>query len=175
MKRFGPVKTIVFSTLVVTLFFAVAEVALRTWVYLFRAPAERFDVATGTFVLLPGIHARHGADPIRVNSRGFVGPEFQEPPPPGVTRIVALGDSCTFGEGTFEGTYPAQLELRLNSAGGPLRHQVINAGIEGLNSELALRRLESKVIKLRPDIVTVYIGWNDLMKVNPLSQTEHPG
>ncbi len=173
-KQFGLFKTILCSTLIVALFFAAAEIALRTWVYLFRSPAERFDLATGTFVLRPGNHPRFGAEPLHVNSRGFVGADFEDPPPPGVTRIVALGDSCTFGQGTFDGTYPAQLQIRLNSMGGRPGYQVINAGIEGLDSALAFRRLQSKVIPLGPDIVTIYIGWNDLMKVNPIGQTEHP-
>ena len=55
------------------------------------------------------------------------------------------------------------------------RYQVINAGIEGLNTELALRRLVTKVIPLKPDIVTVYLGWNDLMKFDPAGQVERPG
>jgi lysophospholipase L1-like esterase len=55
-----------------------------------------------------------------------------------------------------------------------MRVQVINAGIEGLNSELALRRLRSRVVPLRPDVVTLYIGWNDLMKFDPDGQVEEP-
>jgi lysophospholipase L1-like esterase len=175
VARFGPVKIVVFSTLIVALFFAAAEVALRTWVYFFRTPAESFDVSTGTFVLQPGVYPSRGKEPIRVNTRGFVGAEFEDPPPQGVIRIVALGDSCTFGQGNAQETYPAQLELRLNRDTGSPRYQVINAGIEGLNSELALRRLESKVIPLRPDIVTIYIGWNDLMKFDPTSHGESRG
>jgi len=35
----------------------------------------------------------------RVNSRGFLGPEFTEQPAPDVYRIIALGDSCTFATG----------------------------------------------------------------------------
>jgi lysophospholipase L1-like esterase len=174
-RRFGPFKTLLFSTLIVVAFFVMAEASLRVWVYLFRSPAERFDVTTGTFVLVTGVHTRVGAPPIRINSKGFAGPEFQDPRLPGTIRIAAIGDSCTFGEGNLEGTYPAQLQRRLDALASPTRVEVINAGIEGLNSELALRRLESKVLPLRPDVVTVYVGWNDLMKVNPTSQTEHPG
>lgn len=174
-RAFGPVKTIVFSTILVLLFFGAAEIALRVCVSLFRAPAERFDFATGTFVLVPGTHPRIGAPPIQVNSRGFVGPEFEEPRPPGVTRIVTVGDSCTFGQGTGVETYPQQLSLRLNGRNGTPHDQVINAAIEGLNSDLALRRLLTKVIPLRPDIVTVYLGWNDLMKFDPAGQVERPG
>jgi lysophospholipase L1-like esterase len=174
-RKFGPAKTLFFSAILVVLFFGVTELAIRTWVYFFRAPAERFDITTGTFVLVPGRYPRINAPPIEVNSRGFAGPEFAEPRPPGVTRIVAIGDSCTFGEGNAVGTYPAQLSLDLNGGGGAGPHQVINAGIEGMNSELALRRLVTKVLPLKPDIVTVYLGWNDLMKFDPSGQVERPG
>jgi lysophospholipase L1-like esterase len=47
------------------------------------------------------------------------------------------------------------------------RYEVINAGIEGYNSEYALGRLRDDILKYDPDLVTIYIGWNDLMKVNP--------
>jgi lysophospholipase L1-like esterase len=174
-RKFGPVKTVVFSTILVVLFFAAAELALRVGVSLFRSPAERFDFLTGTFVLVPGAHPRIGAPPIEINSRGFVGPEFREPRAPGVTRIVTVGDSCTFGQGSGVETYPQQLSLRLNGHSEPPHYQVINAAIEGLNSELALRRFETKVAPLKPDIVTVYLGWNDLMKFDPSGQVEHPG
>src|SRR5262245_1799777 len=174
-RSFGPIKTVLFSAILVFLFFGTAEVALRLWVYLFRAPAERFDIATGTFVLVPGEYPRVGALPIKVNSHGFVGPEFAEPRPTGVIRIVTLGDSCTFGQGAGVETYPAQLAIRLKGHDDVGRYQVINAGIEGLNSELALRRLATKVVPFKPDIVTVYLGWNDLMKFDPIGQVERLG
>jgi lysophospholipase L1-like esterase len=174
-RTFGPAKTIVFAVILIGLFFGTLEIGVRLWVYLFREPAERFDVAAGTFVLVPGKYPRAGAPTITVNSRGFVGSEFEDPPAPGTVRIAALGDSCTFGAGTDRETYPAQLELRLNDESARRRYQVINAGIEGLNSELALRRLVSKVLPLKPNVVTVYIGWNDLMKFDPAGQVEKPG
>ena len=64
-RPFGPVKTAVFSVILVVLFFGAAEVALRVCVSLFRAPAERFDFTTGTFVLVPGTHpaSRRAANP----------------------------------------------------------------------------------------------------------------
>src|SRR5262245_56187508 len=161
-RSFGAFKTVVFSTILILLFFGSAEIAVRAWVYLFRAPAERFDLTTGTFVLVPGEYPRVGAPPIQVNSRGFVGPEFEEPRASGVVRIVALGDSCTFGQGSGVETYPAQLAMRLNNGNDLRRYQVINGGIEGLNSELALRRLTTKIMPLKPDIVTVILGWNEL-------------
>lgn len=172
--RFGLGRSLLYSAILIFLFFCVVEGSLRAYVYLFRAPAERFDLATQTFELRPGSYRTQASEPTIVNSRGFTGGEFEDPLPAGWLRIVSVGDSCTFGAGTLRGTYPAALEERLRSTGGGPRIQVINAGIEGLNSELALRRLKSKVVPLAPDLVTIYIGWNDLMKFDPDGQVENP-
>jgi lysophospholipase L1-like esterase len=172
--RFGLGRSLLFSTILILLCFGLVEGSLRAYVYLFRAPAERFDLATQTFVLRPGSYRTQNPEPTIVNSRGFTGAEFEDPPPAGTLRIVTVGDSCTFGAGTLRGTYPALLEEKLRSSGDGPRYQVVNAGIEGMNSELALRRLESRVAPLKPDLVTIYIGWNDLMKFDPDGQVENP-
>jgi lysophospholipase L1-like esterase len=171
--RFGLGRSLLYSAILIALCFGLLEGALRVYVYLFREPAERFDLRTRTFELRPGQYPGW-PDPIVVNSRGFVGAEFEEPPPPGTLRIVAVGDSCTFGAGSLRGHYPVLLEEKLAADGNGRRYQVVNAGIEGLNSELALRRLESRVVPLAPDLVTLYIGWNDLMKFDPAGQVESP-
>ena len=173
--RPGVGRSVLLGAVLTTLVFATLEVAVRAWVYFFRDQAERFDTATGTFILLPGRYAGAGGRSFYVNTRGFVGAEFQDPVSPGTIRIVTLGDSCTFGGGTDWGTYGGQLEVRLRSIDHTHRYQVINAGIRGLNTELALRRLVTKVLPLTPDIVTVYLGWNDLMKLDPRGQVEKPG
>jgi lysophospholipase L1-like esterase len=45
--------------------------------------------------------------------------------------------------------------------------EIVNAGIEGYNSAFALARIKDEVIRYRPQLVTIYIGWNDLMKMDP--------
>jgi lysophospholipase L1-like esterase len=175
LAHWGLLKTIGVGVLLAILAFGAVETLLRGWVYLIRDPSERFDTATGTFVLVPGSHPRPRARPFLVNSRGFVGDEFQDPAPSGTIRMVTVGDSCTFGAGTTGESYPGLLERHLNDAGHGRRYQVINAGIRGLNTELALRRLITKVMPLGPDVVTVYLGWNDLMKFEPMGQVEKPG
>src|SRR5690349_3072945 len=100
LADWGLLKTICVGVLIVVLTLAAMETLLRAWVYLIRDPSERFDTATGTFVLVPGRHPRPRARPFVVNSRGFVGDEFEDPAPPGTVRIVTVGDSCTFGAGT---------------------------------------------------------------------------
>ena len=172
--RFTLGRSLLYSAILIALVFGMVEGALRIYVYNFRAPAERFDLSTGTFELRPGTYSRPNSDPIVVNSRGFVGPEFQDPPPTGTLRIVNVGDSCTFGGGGLRDTYPTRLSELLAGGSDGRRFQVINAAIDGLNSELALRRLRSRVVPLAPDLVTIYIGWNDLMKFDPDGQVENP-
>src|SRR4029079_7866623 len=68
-------------------------------------------------------------DPISVNQMGLRGPEIG-PKPPGTLRVLALGDSFTFGVGARVGeTYPAQLEKALRARG--VRTEVLNAGVPG--------------------------------------------
>jgi acyl-CoA thioesterase-1 len=74
-------------------------------------------------------------------------------------RIVAFGDSNTYGYGVDRAdTYPAKLERALRAK----QHDVIvgNAGVNGDNTEGALRRLEWTV-PLETDIVIVEFGTND--------------
>jgi lysophospholipase L1-like esterase len=80
---------------------------------------------------------------------------------------MALGDSCTFSNGYWKLAYAGLLDYRLNALGNQRGYEVINAGIEGYNSEQALSRLKEELLQYTPDMVILYIGWNDLMKVNP--------
>jgi lysophospholipase L1-like esterase len=168
--QFGLLKSICFSLLLIGLCLGLAELAVRAWSYYLRDPVQTFDLETQTFVLIPGAHPA-GSIVARINSDGFVGPELRtDSPRP--WRIAALGDSCTYGDGTLEGTYPARLQRLLDARRpGEPGYEVVNAGIEGLNSELALRRLRSKVLPLEPEVVSLYIGWNDLMKFDPSGQS----
>ncbi len=169
--QFGLGKSLAFSLILIFSFLLFAELAVRGWAYFLRADVEKYDPATETFVLVPGRYESRGAS-VEINSAGFVGREI-EPAGPDLWRIAAVGDSCTFGAGNAKHTYPAMLDDLLQRREKPeLRYEVVNAGISGLNSELALRRLRTAVLPLEPDVITIYIGWNDLMKFDPLAQGE---
>ena len=93
---------------------------------------------------------------IRINQHGFRGPEIDlthsQP------RILALGDSCTFG--TVEAhTYPNVLQGELARRGR--RVEVINGGVEGYGPRNVLLRMR-EYQQLQPEVVTLYIGWNAL-------------
>lgn len=75
-------------------------------------------------------------------------------------RVVALGDSNTYGYGLpADAAYPALLEARLRGHG--LRARVWNAGVNGQTVLQGLARLERDVIQRRPDVVLVAFGLND--------------
>ncbi len=101
-------------------------------------------------------------DAYRINSSGFRGDEVN--PDPAVRRVVCLGDSVTFGLelNNENGTFPVQLQ-RLFHDGGWTNVQVVNAGIPGYASENALRFAELELDSLKPALLIVCIGWNDLI------------
>lgn len=102
---------------------------------------------------------------ISINSLGYRGPEFSSAKPPDMTRILCIGDSCTF-EGIPESApYPRLLEDLLNEY-ATVRYEVINGAVEGYDSSKALERLRNS-LAYEPDIVTIYIGWNDLYNSDP--------
>jgi lysophospholipase L1-like esterase len=97
---------------------------------------------------------------VRINQEGLRGEEIA-PGREGGCRILALGDSFTFGMGV-EGTesYIARLASRLVAAGYPV--QGLNGGTPGLGVPQEVRWLERRP-DLSPDLVVlaIFVG-NDL-------------
>ncbi len=80
----------------------------------------------------------------------------------GGPRVVALGDSYTFGWGVDdEHTYPAQLERLLRDHDGLAEVNVINAGTPGFNTMQEASYLTSRWDELRPDVVVLGFVMND--------------
>lgn len=96
---------------------------------------------------------------ITSNSVGFRTGEFG-PKTPGVTRIVTLGDSSTFGWGVEPAyTYQHLLEQRLVNADQPA--EVLNLGISGHTSRHGLGVYKHYARELEPDWLIVSYGAND--------------
>lgn len=102
--------------------------------------------------------------PVTHNSYGFRGPEFSVPKPAGTYRIVALGESTTYGTGITDDarTYPARMEHHLRGRYPGVRIEVINAGVGGYTSAENLMNLVFKVLDLDPDLVIPYHAHNDI-------------
>jgi lysophospholipase L1-like esterase len=104
-------------------------------------------------------------DPL-INSGGFRGAERSLRKPPGTFRIVALGDSVTYGLGLpTEETFTSRLESRLNRGGGEgaPRYEVLNLGVNGYGIPQELAMLRSKGVRYEPDLVLLGFVLNDFM------------
>jgi lysophospholipase L1-like esterase len=114
--------------------------------------------------LRPGAHIAGAAHDVVVNSMGFRSPELREPRPPGGVRVWCLGGSTTFdiGVSTNAQTWPAQAEARLRARLPGRSIEVLNAGVPGEVLEGNLRDLQKWGMRVRPDVVVVYYGPNDL-------------
>jgi lysophospholipase L1-like esterase len=103
---------------------------------------------------------------VSIDREGLRGPEIG-PKPPGALRVLALGDSFTFGVGAQQQeTYPARLQEILRSRG--VRAEVLNAGAPGYGVPDEVAWFERWGRPLGPDLilVTVFIG-NDLQDAAP--------
>lgn len=100
--------------------------------------------------------------PFPINSRGFIGPEFDRKKAPGTIRIFCLGDSCTAGDllPSLDDTYPSQLARELRRRYPDRAFEVINAGVGGYSSFQGRRWLEREIIQYEPDLIVLYFGWN---------------
>jgi lysophospholipase L1-like esterase len=80
-------------------------------------------------------------------------------------RYVALGDSYTIGTGVAEAErWPNQLVAALDD---PQLELVANLGVNGATSDDLIESQLSRVAALRPDLVTVLIGVNDVVRRVP--------
>lgn len=91
-------------------------------------------------------------------------PSFEDSHPiqkaPGVTRIATLGCSCTATCVGSQETYPSYLEKVLNAT-GPGKVEILNAAVGSYSTFQGLQRLKYAALPYRPDIVTIFFGWND--------------
>jgi lysophospholipase L1-like esterase len=97
---------------------------------------------------------------VEVNDNGYRGPALDAAH--GRYRILTLGDSCTFGTPLAERfPYARSLERALLEQG--LAVEVVNGGVEGYSPSDVLARLE-EFQALRPELTTLYLGWNALFR-----------
>jgi lysophospholipase L1-like esterase len=113
------------------------------------------------WVLRPNYHKGN----IRINALGFRGDMFSIEKPKDVYRILVLGDSITFGGDVSYVEYLQQI-LNQRQENGK-KYEVINGGVIGYATSHVLKRLKEFGIKLHPDLIILYCGWNDLFSYYP--------
>ncbi len=100
---------------------------------------------------------------VEINSLGFRGPEIDKEKPDGTYRILALGDSVTFGMGVNdEVTYVRRLEKELNRQIQGQRFEVVNTGHIMYDTVQELAVLEREALALSPDLVILTYVVNDV-------------
>jgi len=96
-----------------------------------------------------------------VNSHGYRGKEFSAEKPEGVTRIMAVGDSFTFGVGAPDDeTFAALLEQGLRKKGFSV--EVINAGIGHASTIRHWDNLQKIHLRYQPDMVILFFDMTDV-------------
>ena len=100
---------------------------------------------------------------VDINSHGLREREIDYQKPPGLRRVLVLGDS--FVEATevaVEDAFPRRLEAHLTAAGGPPT-QVINAGAVGYGTAQEYLLLKHEGVRYQPDVVVlVFFSGNDV-------------
>ncbi len=131
----------------------------------------RVDMPTDLFVpaddplqayqLMPGYRNTDHAIPVFINDLGLrSGPLNKKKP--GVTRILCLGDSMTFGFGVrAEDAFCARLAGMLSERTGR-EMETINAGVPGYNAKNCLGLLRRVGRAVDPDLVLYLFVSNDL-------------
>lgn len=102
---------------------------------------------------------------MRTNELGLRGAPIRD----GARRVLAVGDSCTYGWAVIERrAYPALLERQLNGPEEGDPYQVINAGVPGYTTYQGLMYLRERGLALEPDVVVVGFGFNDATGVGDI-------
>ncbi|TWT55556.1 hypothetical protein KOR42_26830 [Thalassoglobus neptunius] len=148
-----------------------AYIASRGWTTNCFAPQLDLFVpdSVNGATLRSNFRLKSGSFDIRTNQFGLRGPEIEPKPTDETLRIAVLGGSSAFGYFASDGQEAARLlEELIREAiteGSDRSIEVLNAGVPGYNLFHTIHRFQSRVCPLKPDIVLLYLGWNDLTYV----------
>ncbi|HUT55189.1 MAG TPA: SGNH/GDSL hydrolase family protein [bacterium] len=108
-------------------------------------------------------HPVSGLDVLmQTNSLGFRGPEVPEHKASNEIRILALGDSITWGSYLpAEHIYVARIGHYLEQLNPDRKYTMINAGIEDVGTREEVDILERRGLTVRPDVVILAFYLND--------------
>ena len=101
------------------------------------------------------------SQPVTFNADGYRGTAVPMAKQPGEYRILALGDSTTFGTGvSVEDTWPMQLQRSLAAAEPGHAVTAMNVALQGASLAQMTAAFEQKWAAYHPDAVTVLISSN---------------
>lgn len=108
------------------------------------------------------VEYRLGPNRVALNSHGMRGTEAPVAKPAGERRILALGDSVTFGWGVDQGQPFADVLERALAREPGARWRVLNAGINGYNTRQEADYFQIEGQRFAPDIVVLTWVDNDV-------------
>jgi len=178
-------KAVLFAAIIAVLFFLVLEGAARLFIEPAEPPTHREHANLIRVLGLPGLTEILEPDPVlfwtlrpgvrekriegtlgdypvdftvSTNEAGYRSPPLRAE---GTFRVIALGNSCTFGVGVADDeTWPRLLEKEMRRFHGA-DAEVLNAGVPGYTAYQGLRWLAARGLALRPDLVLLCFGFND--------------
>ena len=126
-----------------------------------------FDPAGGIPVsywkLKPHSKGFHHQSPVQADRLGFRNDGIATELEAGHVRILALGDSHTFGFAVDnDQSWPRQLEVQLRERLPGRSLDVINGGLESFAIEQELHVLEAHLAEPKPQVVVLAYYWNDM-------------
>ncbi len=149
---------------VLNLLLVVPEMALRVVGFRHEAGIElqlTEEAGFGKLVRDRELFWKYDAARPEINSWGFKGPEVETPKPPGVFRVLYLGDSCA---DMGSPPYPVIVARLLNRSGTPEpidRVETVSLSIAGYTSHQGLVAARKYGALVDPDVVVLHYGWND--------------
>ena len=168
MPRLSTTKKIVFSTLVATGAWLLAEAGattlygaeLRAWESPPPSPQKGLSVMQGNPYLLyeypPGEHYERGVT-VRINSMAMRGPEPEIPKPAGVRRFITTGDSSVFGFGVAEDAVFSSVAAKTLGDGV----EAVIGAVPGYSSFQSINLLRMRALATEPDLIVIANIWSD--------------
>ncbi len=161
-------KLLVFALVPVTLLLATAEVIVR-WSGAALSCPQPYDLHPFFWECDPLLHFRMNHT-LRVkrqalNSLGMRGPMLDSS---ARYRVIALGDSVTFGyisgvQFFVDLPYAVRLQALADQRNGRGVLSVLNAGVCGYNTYHGIMLLRTTLHNIAADLIVVQYGWNDLL------------
>lgn len=119
----------------------------------------------------PGWSGMDGTAALRINSRGFRGPEIPATKAPNERRILFLGDSVTFGSRVPEQSiFVSRIQDMASVCGAPPVVRTINASVAAYSPWQEYDLLINEGLRCDPDFIVQVFCLNDVLEKFQLEQ-----
>jgi lysophospholipase L1-like esterase len=115
------------------------------------------------YEFMPDIEATYLGEDFETNSFGMRDREIPMEKPPGVRRVVGIGDSVMFGWGVSQDdSYLRVVEKTLQADSQEVHFETLNFAVPGYNTAMEVATYEDLGRRFSPDVVVLHFVDNDL-------------